>query len=174
MEMPLRLTVPIIVLVALAAHGSGFAKEAHSQHGAHATANKGASGKTPSANSPSANSPSVRGPSANGPSATRPSTKGANPTESKSNSAIDLEATVPPPVSPPQGFARRRDRNAIPSVKIVTPGNSATRNRAGATTLHVERNAIGQPVVRPKNFAGVQPYVSSPALQAPGGSPPVV
>ena len=95
------------------------------------------------------------------------------PAESKSNTAIDLGATVPPPVLPPQGFARQRDRNAIPSVKIVTPGNSATHSRAGATTLHAARNAIGQPVVQPKNSSAAQPHVL-PVLQAPGAPPPVL
>jgi hypothetical protein len=142
MEMRLRLTVPIIVLVALAAPSPGFAKEAHSQHGAHATANKGASGKGVS-------------------------TKAASPTETKSNSMIDVEATVPPPVLPPQGFARQRNLQAIPSVKIVTPRNSAAHDRASPTTTHAVRNAIGQTVAQPK---GAQAHVS-PALQTSGATP---
>jgi hypothetical protein len=142
MEMRLRLTVPIIVLVALAAPSPGFAKEAHSQHGAHATANKGASGKGVS-------------------------TKAASPTEAKSNSMIDVEATVPPPVLPPQGFARQRNLQAIPSVKIVTPRNSAAHDRASPTTTHAVRNAIGQTVAQPK---GAQAHVS-PALQTSGATP---
>jgi hypothetical protein len=142
MEMRLRLTVPIIVLVALAAPSPGFAKEAHSQHGAHATANKGASGKGVS-------------------------TKAASPTETKSNSMIDVEATVPLPVLPPQGFARQRNLQAIPSVKIVTPRNSAAHDRASPTTTHAVRNAIGQTVAQPK---GAQAHVS-PALQTSGATP---
>jgi len=153
--MRLRFAVSIIVLVALAAHCPSFAKEAHPQHSAHAVANKGASGKNPSTNS----------------HANNPGTKGAG--ESKSNSAVDLGATVPPPVLPPQGFARQRGRNAIPSVKIVTPRNSAAHNRPGATTLHAARDAIGQAVVQPKNFPAVQPRVS-PVLQASGVMPPPV
>jgi hypothetical protein len=149
MEMRLRLAISIIVLVALAAHRPSFAKEAHPQHSAHAVANKGASGKNPGVNS----------------HANSPGTKGAG--DSKSNSAIDLGATVPPPVLPPQGFARQRDRNAIPSVKIVTPRNSAAHNRPGATTLHAVRNAIGQPVAQPK---GAQAHVP-PALQTSGATP---
>jgi hypothetical protein len=143
MEMRLRLTVPIIVLVALAAPSPGFAKEAHSQHGAHAAAaNKGASGKGVS-------------------------TKAASPTETKSNSMIDVEATVPPPVLPPQGFARQRNLQAIPSVKIVTPRNSAAHDRASPTTTYAARNAIGQPLAQPK---GAQAHVS-PALQTSGATP---
>jgi hypothetical protein len=148
MEMRLRLAISIIILAALAAHCPCFAKETHPQHSAHAVANNGGSGKTPSAKSPTAKGPS---------------TKDAG--ESKSNSATDLGATIPPPVLPPQGFARQRDRNAIPSVKIVTPRNSAVHNRPGATTTHVLRNAIGQPVAQPKNFGDAQPH-ASPAVQA--------
>jgi hypothetical protein len=155
MEMRLRLAVSIIVLVALAAHCPSFAKEAHPQHSAHAVANKGASGKNPSANS----------------HANSPGTKDAG--ERKSNSAIDLGTIVPPPVLPPQGFARQRDRNAIPSVKIVTQRNAAAHNRTGATTPHAVRNAIGQPIVQSKNFPAVQPRVS-PLLQASGAMPPPV
>jgi hypothetical protein len=152
MEMRLRLTVPIIVLVALAAHSSGFAKEAHSQHGAHATANKGASTNGASANSVSTKSVS---------------TKAASPAEAKSNSRIDVEATVPPPVLPPQGFAHQRNLQVLPSVKIVTPGNSPAHIRTVATTTHAVRNAIGQTVAQPK---GAQAHVS-PALQTSGATP---
>jgi hypothetical protein len=146
MEMRLRLTVPIIVLVALAAHSSGFAKEAHSQHGAHATANKGAISK--------------------GVSGKGVGTKAASPAATKSNTAIDAETNVAPPVLPPQGFARQRNPQVLPSVKIVTPGNSAAHGRATATTPAV-RNAIGQPVAQPK---GAQAHVS-PALQTSGATP---
>jgi hypothetical protein len=155
MERRLQLTVPIIVLVALAASSPGFAKEAHSQHGAHATANKGASTNGASANSVSTKSVS---------------TKAASPAETKSNSRIDVEATVPPPVLPPQGFARQRNLQVLPSVKIVTPGNSPAHTRTVATTTHAVRNAIGQPVVQPKNFTGTQTHVSS-ALQTSGAPP---
>ena len=170
--MCLRLTVSIIVLVTLIAHWPSFAKEVHPQHSAHAIASRGASGKNPNGKSPSVSSPSVRGPSANGPSAASLTTRGANPTESKSNSLIDLEATVPPPVLPPQGFARQRGRNAISSVKIVTPGNSAAHDRAGAITPHAVRNAIGQLVIQSKNFPAAQAQVSA-ALRTLGVMPPV-
>jgi len=158
MEMRLRLTVPIIVLVALAAPSPGFAKEAHSQHGAHAgAANKGASGKNPSGKSPNINSPGTNAPSA----------KGANSAATKSNTAIDAETNIAPPVLPPQGFARQRNLQAIPSVKIVTPRNSAAHDRASPTTTYAVRNAIGQPVAQPK---GPQAHVS-PALQTSGATP---
>lgn len=163
MEMRLRLAISIIILAALAAHCPSFAKETHPQHSAHAVANNGGSAKGPTAKGPTA-----KGPSANS-HANSPGTKGAG--ESKSNSAIDLGAIVPPPVLSPSGFARQRNLRAIPSVKIITPGNSAARNRPGATTPHAARNAIGQPVVQPKNFPAAQAHVS-PMPQVSGAIPP--
>jgi hypothetical protein len=153
MDMRLRLTISIMILLALAARCPGFAKEAHSQHGAHATATgKGASGKSPSGNSAGTNLASA---------------KGASPAASKSNTAIDAETNISPPVLPPQDFARQRNLQAVPSVKIVTPGNSAAHNRVDATTTHALRNAIGQPVAQPK---GAQAHVP-PALQTSGATP---
>ena len=95
---------------------------------------------------------------------------GANPAPSKADVPIDAEATVAPPVLPPHGQQQIRTSN--PSVKIVIPTNSS-RGQAGATTAPTARNAIGQPVVSPRNFVGAQPPV--PALQRSGGvSPPII
>ena len=58
-------------------------------------------------------------------------------------------------------------REAIPSVKIVTPRNSAAHDRASPTTTHAVRNAIGQTVAKLK---GAQAHVS-PALQTSGATP---
>jgi hypothetical protein len=153
MEMHLRLTVPIIVLVTLAAHSSSFAKEAHSQHSTHAAA----TGKGASAN----------GASGKGVSTKSVSTKAASATETKSNSAIDAETNIAPPVLPPQGFARQRNPQVLPSVKIVTPGTSSSHGQATATKTPAVRNAIGQPVAQPK---GAQTPMS-PALQTSGATP---
>ena len=75
-----------------------------------------------------------------------------------------------PPVLPPHGAAPQRNIN--PNVKIVKPGNAA-RGQAGAATAPAARNAIGQPVVAPKNTAGAPSHLP-PALQAPGAVPPPI
>jgi hypothetical protein len=155
--MCLRLVISSIVLAALAAN-PGFAKGGHAQHGARAgTANNGASGK---------------GTSGNGAS--------AKPAPSKPDVRIDAETTVAPPVLPPRAVTQQQIRAINPNVKTVNPRNSS-RSQAGAMTITAPtaRNAIGQPVVSPKNFSGAQPplqalqrsdAVSPPTL--PGG--PVV
>src|SRR5262249_62226635 len=60
-----------------------------------------------------------------------------------------------------------------PSVKAANPANPS-RGQAGATTItsSTARNAIGQPIVSPKNFPGAQP--SLPSLQRPGVVSPIV
>jgi hypothetical protein len=149
--MPLRLVLSSIVLAALAANPC-FAKDGHAQHGARAgTANNGASGK---------------GASGTGAS--------ANPAPSKADVPIDAEAAVAPPVLPLHGRTQQQIRTINPSVKTVNPGN-ASRSQAGAmtTTAPTAHNAIGQPVVSPKNFTGAQPPVLT--LQRPGAvSPPIL
>ena len=138
----MRLILLGIVLAALAANPC-FAKDGHAQHGARASAaNNGGSGKGVS---------------------------GANPAPSKAIVPIDAETAVAPPVLPPHGQQQIRTSN--PSVKIVIPTNSS-RSQAGASTAPTARNAIGQPVVSPRNFVGAQPPV--PALQRPGGVSPAI
>jgi hypothetical protein len=150
--MRLRLILSSIVLAALAANPC-FAKDGHAQHGARAgTANNGASGKGASG----------KGASGNGAS--------ANPAPSKAD--VPIEAAVAPPVLPPRGVTQQQIRTS--SVKTVNPGN-ASRSQAGAVTMTtpIARNAIGQPVVPPKNFTGAQPPVLT--LQKPGAiSPPII
>ena len=147
--MRLRLILPTIVMLALAAYQPCFAKEAHPRHGVGASAtNKGASAKSSSANR-------------------------ANPAAGKANGVIKGEGAVPPPVlPPPQGVTQQRNRTINPSAKIVTPGNAA-RRQAGGVTAPAIRNAIGQPIVQPKSLAATQPHVPS-ALQTPGAVPPTL
>ncbi len=146
----MRLVLSSIVLAALAANPC-FAKDGHAQHGAHAgTANNGASGK---------------GAGGNGTS--------VNPAPSKADVPIDAEAAVAPPVLPPRGVTQQQIRTINPGVKTVNPGN-ASHSQAGAmtATAPTARNAIGQPVVSPKNFTGAQPPVLT--LQRPGAVPPPI
>ena len=91
-------------------------------------------------------------------------TKAAN-TKAASTSA---EPTIAPPVLPSQG-ATRLNRTVNPNVKIVPPRNAAHGQAAGTSTPAV-RNAIGQPIVAPKNFVGREAHMSS-GLQAPGQGP---
>jgi hypothetical protein len=147
--MPLRLVLSSIVLATLAANPC-FAKDGHAQHSGRASAtNNGASGKGAS---------------------------GASPPAAKASVPIDAEATVAPPVLPPHGVTQQQIRTINPSGKnqsSKTPANSVSRATTGATTIPTVRNAIGQPVVPPKNFAGAQPPV--PTLQRPGTvSPPII
>jgi len=91
------------------------------------------------------------------------------------NAPSDAGATIAPPVLPPRGVTQQQIRIINPSVKTANPGTSSG-SQAGATrtTAPILRNAIGQPVVPPKNLAGAQPPVS-PALRAPGAvSPPIL
>ena len=144
MKMTLWPILLSVVLLALAANPC-FAKNGHAQHGARAgTANNGASGKGASGNSAR-----------------------ANPARSKADVPIDAEATVAPPVLPPRSGTQQQIRTINPSVKTANPGN-ASRSQAGAMTITAPtaRNAIGQPVVSPKNFTGAQPPVLT--LQRPG------
>jgi hypothetical protein len=88
---------------------------------------------------------------------------GANPAPSKANVPIDTEATVAPPVLPPHGVVQQQIRIISSGVKTLGRGNAAP----------TARNAIGQPVVPPKNIAGAQPPAL--ALQRPGAlSPPII
>ena len=143
--MRLKLVLAIAVLLAVLGNRPCFAKDGHAQHGARASAvNNGGSGKGAS---------------------------GAHPAPSRANVPIDAEATVAPPVLLLHGQQQIRTSN--PSVKIVIPTNSS-RGQAGASTAPTARNAIGQPVVSPRNFAGAQPPVL-PAPQRPGAvSPPII
>jgi hypothetical protein len=140
MEMRLRPFLSSVLLLALAANQPSFAKEAHGQHGSRAGVANNANAKS------------------------------ANPAATKANSAIDGENTVPPPVLPPQAVTKQRNRTINPSVKIITPGNTA-HGQAGGTTAPAARNAIGQPIVQSKALAGAQPQ-TRPTLQAPGKVPP--
>jgi len=147
----LRLVFSSIVLAALAANPC-FAKDGHAHHGARA-ANGGGSGK---------------GTGRNGAS-------GASPAPSKADAPINAEAPVAPPVLPPRGVTQQQIRTVNPSVKVANPG-ILSRSQAGAPTITAPtlRNAIGQPVVSPKNLAGAQPAVW-PALRASGAtSPPIL
>jgi hypothetical protein len=140
--MRLRLVLSGIVLAALAANPC-FARDGHAQHGARVSAaNNGGSGKGAS---------------------------DANPAPSKAPVPIDAETAVAPPVQPPHGQQQIRTSN--PSVKIVIPTNSS-RGQPGASTAPTARNAIGQPVVSPRNFVRAQP--PAPALQRPAGVSPSI
>ncbi|MFY9900709.1 MAG: hypothetical protein WAK67_23405 [Xanthobacteraceae bacterium] len=148
--MYLRLMLSTIVLLAVAANQPGLAKDGHAQHSGRASAtNNGASGKGAS---------------------------GASPPAAKASVPIDAEATVAPPVLPPHGVTQQQIRTINPSGKnqsSKTPANSVSRATTGATTVSPARNAIGQPVVPSRNFAGAQPPV--PALQRSGAvSAPII
>src|SRR5262249_47771421 len=152
--MCLRLVISSIVLAALAANPC-FAKDGHAHHGARASvANGGGDGK---------------GTGRNGASR-------ASPAPSKADAPINAEAPVAPPVLPPRGVAQQQIRSINPSVKTANPGILSRSQAAGAPTITAPtlRNAIGQPVVSPKNLAGVHPAVW-PALRASGAtSPPIL
>jgi hypothetical protein len=151
MKMSLRPLLSSVMLLALAANPC-FAKDGHAHHGARASAaNNGASGKG----------------------------AGGNGASAKAVVPNNAEAPVAPPVLPRRGITQQKIRTINPSVKIVNPRNSS-RSQAGAMTITAPtaRNAIGQPVVSPKDvspkdFSGAQP--PSPALQRPGAvSPPII
>jgi hypothetical protein len=142
--MRLRLVLLTIVLLMLAANPC-FAKNGHAQHGARASAtNNGAGGKGAS---------------------------GANSAPSKANVPSDAEATVAPPVMLLHGVTQRQIRIVNPRAKTVVP---TSRGQAGAMTVAMPtaRNAIGQPMIPPKNFAGAQPPAL--ALQRPGVVSPLI
>jgi hypothetical protein len=149
--MRLRLVLSSFLLAALAANPC-FAKDGHAHHGARAsTANSGGSGKGIGRNGASGASPS------------------------KADAPINAEAPVAPPVLPSRGVTQQQIRSINPGVKTANPG-ILSRSQAGAPTVTAPtlRNAIGQPVVSPKNLAGAQPAVW-PALRAPGAvSPPIL
>ena len=146
----MRLVLSSILLAALAANPC-FAKDGHAHHGARASvANGGGSGKGTGRNGASGASPA--------------------PTDAP----INAEAPVAPPVLPPRGVTQQQIRSMNPSEK-TNPG-ILSRSQAGAPTITAPtlRNAIGQPVISPKNLAGAQPAVS-PALRASGAtSPPIL
>jgi hypothetical protein len=151
--MCLRLVLSSILLAALAANPC-FAKDGHAHHGARASAaNGGGSGK----------------------GAGRNGASGVSPAPSNADAPTNAEAPVAPPVLPPRGVTQQQIRSINPSVKTANPG-ILSRSQAGAPTITAPtlRNAIGQPVVSPKNLAGAQPAVG-PALRAPGAtSPPIL
>src|SRR6516164_4922510 len=151
--MRLRLILSIILLAALAANPC-FAKHGHAHHGPRASAaNSGGSGK---------------GTRRNG-------ANGASPAPSKADAPINAEAPVAPPVLPPRSVTQQQIRSINPGVKTANPG-ILSRSPAGAPTITAPtlHNAIGQPVVSPKNLTGAQPAVSS-ALRASGAtSPPIL
>jgi len=145
--MRLRLILPIAALLVFAAGQPCFAKSSHAQHGARAgSSNSGASGKGVS---------------------------GTNPVSSKANVPIDAGETVAPPVLPRRGVEQQPVRIINPSAKNLVnapPGQTGVRTSTAPTT----RNAIGQPVVPPKNLVGSQSTVL-PALRASGAiSPPIL
>jgi hypothetical protein len=148
MEMRLRLILSIAVLLVLAAGQPCFAKNSHAQHGARAgSSNSGASGKGVS---------------------------GTNPVSSKAKVPIDAGETVAPPVFPRRrGVEQQQVRIINPSAKnlVNAPHGQTGVRTSTAPTTH---NAIGQPVVPPKNLVGSQPAVL-PALRASGAiSPPIL
>jgi hypothetical protein len=150
--MRLRFILSIAVLLVTAANQQCFAKEAHAQHGARAgAANDG------------------------------PSRKGGNKGETKANLPTDSEATIPPPVLPPRGGAHQPNPNSNLNLKIVPAGSGAHNRPTGATNPLAVRNAIGQPVVAPKNFVGAplkqqSPGAVSPPIshRVPPAAPPIV
>jgi hypothetical protein len=133
-----RLILSSIVLAALAANPC-FAKDghpnSHAQHGARPSAAKnGTSGKETSGNG----------------SGNRASS--ATPAPSKADAPINAEAAVAPPVLPPRGLTQQQIRITNPSGKTGNAGPSS-RGQVGATAMPAPtaRNAIGQPVIPPKN-----------------------
>jgi hypothetical protein len=156
-EMPLRLVLSNIVLAALAANPC-FAKDGNSHGHSHGDAHHGA--RASAAN----NSASGKGAS------------GSYPADAKANASIEAGGAVAPPVLPPHGVTQQQIRTIKTSGKnpsSTTPANSVSRATTGATTLPAAHNAIGQPVVPPKNFTGAQPPV--PMLQRPGAvSAPII
>ncbi len=139
----MRLVLSGIVLAALAANPC-FAKDghphSHAQDGVRAAGN-GASGK---------------GASGHGGS-------GANLAPRKADAPVDSEPAIAPPVLSPRGLTQQQIRIISPSVKTANPRNSLP-NRTGATTMTAPtaHNAIGQPVVSPKNFLGARPLLPTP------------
>jgi len=146
MKMRLRPLLLFGVLLALAANGPGLATEALAKeaHGPHGSLAGGTNG------------------SANG--------KAANPAETKASGTTSAEPAIPPPVLPSQGATRRATIN--PNVKAVPTGNAAHRQATGSA-MPSTRNAIGQPIVTPKNFVGGEAHVSS-GLQGAGQAPRTV
>jgi hypothetical protein len=143
--MALRIVLSTLLLIAFAMHQPCFAKEAHAQHGARATA----------ANAKGAGAKSTNGKDAGA--------KATNSAGAKTNSVVDPEAIVAPPVLP--GKTPQRNPSLSPSVKIAPP--STVRGHPAATS-HPLRNAIGQPIAQPKNLVARPPQVSTPVLQGPG------
>ena len=95
------------------------------------------------------------------------SAKGANSVHTKPAETIDTSVTV----LPPRGGFARDTLNSKASLKIVKPGNLARRSNVTAVIKPpIVRNAIGQPIVAPKNFVGSQARVSPGP--APGAGPP--
>ena len=168
MKMTLRPLLLSVVLLALAVNQPSFAKGAHGQRGSYAAAAKGAHGQRGShAAAPNANA----------------NTRAANPTQNRANGPMGAEPTIAPPVLP-QGATQRENRTVNPNLKIV-PARSAARGQAAETATPLVRNAIGQPVVGPKNVVRSEAQVSSglqahsavlpPSLHpAPAGVPPAV
>ncbi len=152
----MRLILSSIVLAALAANPC-LAKDghphSHAQDGARAAGN-GARGK---------------GASGHGGS-------GVNQAPHKADAPVDSEPVIAPPVLSPRGLTQQQIRIISPSVKTANPGNSS-RNPAGATTMAAPtaHNAIGQPIVSPKNFPGAQPLLPTPQPTVRGAAalPPV-
>jgi hypothetical protein len=155
MEMPLRLLLATIVVVALAADPY-FAKEGHAQHGhaQHGYAQHGTRANTTSS--------AAAGRNAAGP----------NSAPNKPAASLDAEATVAPPVLPPRGATQQQIRIVNPTAKPAFPGN-ASHGQAGAiSTAPVARNAIGQPMAQPKIIGAVLP--SPPPLQTLGAVSPSI
>jgi hypothetical protein len=110
-------------------------------------------------------------------------TKAANPAQNRANGPMSAEPPIAPPVLP-QGATQRENRTVNPNLKIV-PARSAAHGQAAETATPLVRNAIGQPVVGPKNVVRSEAHVSSglqahgavlpPSLHpAPAGAPPAV
>jgi hypothetical protein len=145
--MCLRLILSSIVLAALAASPS-FAKDAHAQHGARASAAATA--------------------------ASRKATSGANPAPVRASAPIEAGETIAPPVLPPHGISQTQHQVRIINPSAKNPVNPLHGQGAVTTSIvPAVHNAIGQPVVTSKNFVGPQPNVS-PGLRAPGVAPPPI
>ncbi len=125
----MRVIIPTMMLLTLAANPS-FAKDSHAPHGVRAsTTSTTMSGKARTH---------------------------ASPLPSKTSVPIDeLRETVAPPVLPPHAVTRHQTPIINPTAKTSV---NAPRGQAGTMTnpLPAVRNAIGQPVIMPKNFVGGQ------------------
>jgi hypothetical protein len=147
MEMRLRLVLSSIAVLALAVNQPCLAKNGHAQHGARAsTTDRPASGKGTGTASPAASA--ARAPTAVG-------------------------ETVAPPVLPPHRPRQQSNQNISPTVKTGTTGKPTHTQQSGGTATPTMRNAIGQPIIAPKNFVGGELHLS-PLQNASTAAAPIL